>query len=386
MYFHRNNDTIVFVFATGKAGFTAKRYLPGLNYRAGKQTGYSYFAVCHNSIFLAAKFQILHTSKDIKLRLALLPGNLLIVPIEEQGGPSHFRLVLGTGNESQLPWGASFPVLVQIQLSIRVLKPISSHSDIHWNNRSSKYSETSLQRQHLFTKLLPLTWICFCKESFIDRMVCMQERPCFILFSSQNICFGYLLESPQRGDSNKYPKHMLLDVLIQYSCFLHNFSLTVERKFRDSQIFSLTNFVVVSSVGIKKVDCNKLHHLKCDIKRLDTLGIFSVFFFFCFFFCFFFLQRRCRLTPAQHFWKRVFSKLKEPARLERRPMFRRKSSNFIELPPTVSAYAKYSFLNQPSDSCSLMIDIAVHNQKSPYRSTTKWWVTKDLITLWVYMI
>ena len=26
--------------------------------------------------------------------------------------------------------------------------------------------------------------------------------------SSSNICFGYLLESPQRGDSNKYPKHM----------------------------------------------------------------------------------------------------------------------------------------------------------------------------------
>ena len=26
--------------------------------------------------------------------------------------------------------------------------------------------------------------------------------------SSSNICFGYLLELPQRGDSNKYPKHM----------------------------------------------------------------------------------------------------------------------------------------------------------------------------------
>ena len=25
--------------------------------------------------------------------------------------------------------------------------------------------------------------------------------------SSSDICFGYLLESPQRGNSNKYPKH-----------------------------------------------------------------------------------------------------------------------------------------------------------------------------------
>ena len=25
---------------------------------------------------------------------------------------------------------------------------------------------------------------------------------------TSNICFGYLLELPQRGDSNKYPKYM----------------------------------------------------------------------------------------------------------------------------------------------------------------------------------
>ena len=29
--------------------------------------------------------------------------------------------------------------------------------------------------------------------------------------SSSNICFGYLLELPQRGDSNKYPKHMFYE-------------------------------------------------------------------------------------------------------------------------------------------------------------------------------
>ena len=29
--------------------------------------------------------------------------------------------------------------------------------------------------------------------------------------SSSIICFGNLLESPQRGDSNKYPKHMLYE-------------------------------------------------------------------------------------------------------------------------------------------------------------------------------
>ena len=29
--------------------------------------------------------------------------------------------------------------------------------------------------------------------------------------SSSNICFGYLLESPQTGDSNKYSKHMFYE-------------------------------------------------------------------------------------------------------------------------------------------------------------------------------
>ena len=29
--------------------------------------------------------------------------------------------------------------------------------------------------------------------------------------SSSNICFGYLLESPQRGESNKYPKQLFYE-------------------------------------------------------------------------------------------------------------------------------------------------------------------------------
>ena len=80
-----------------------------------------------------------------------------------------------------------------------------------------KYSEPSLQRQHVFPKILPLKWICCCKESLMDRMIC-KKRPCFILISSQHIWFGYLLESPQWSNSNKYAKPMLLEVLMQYSC------------------------------------------------------------------------------------------------------------------------------------------------------------------------
>ena len=33
--------------------------------------------------------------------------------------------------------------------------------------------------------------------------------------SSSKTCFGHLLESPQRGDSNKYPKHMFYEEIIR---------------------------------------------------------------------------------------------------------------------------------------------------------------------------
>ena len=51
-------------------------------------------------------------------------------------------------------------------------------------------------------------------------MICKKDLVLFIF--PHTTCFGYLLEW---GDSNKYPKHMLLEVLMQY--FLHNISLTV---------------------------------------------------------------------------------------------------------------------------------------------------------------
>ena len=38
------------------------------------------------------------------------------------------------------------------------------------------------------------------------------QKHCIIYSSS--ICFGYLLESPQRGDSNKYPKHMFYEDIL----------------------------------------------------------------------------------------------------------------------------------------------------------------------------
>ena len=45
--------------------------------------------------------------------------------------------------------------------------------------KQSTYSEPSKQRQHLFTKLLPLKWICRCNESLMSKMICKKG---FVLF------------------------------------------------------------------------------------------------------------------------------------------------------------------------------------------------------------
>ena len=77
------------------------------------------------------------------------------------------------------------------------------------------------------------------------------------LFTLRNVRCGYLLKSPQLGDSNKYPQLniMFLGIL---NTKLFNFSnnpFILELKIRSIQIVVITSFVIISNVGIKRVDC-----------------------------------------------------------------------------------------------------------------------------------
>ena len=63
-----------------------------------------------------------------------------------------------------------------------------------------------------------------------------------------------MLESPRRGDSNKYPRHMFLEIL---NTILFNFSnnpFHIEIKMRSIQNDGITSFSVISNVDIKRVD------------------------------------------------------------------------------------------------------------------------------------
>ena len=71
-------------------------------------------------------------------------------------------------------------------------------------------SEPSLQRQHLFLKMLPLKWICCCKESLTSKLMCnkiflflLPHRICVL-----DICKNRLTEAILRNMQN-----MFLEVL-----------------------------------------------------------------------------------------------------------------------------------------------------------------------------
>ena len=59
----------------------------------------------------------------------------------------------------------------------------------------------------------------------------------------------------QWGSSNKYPQHMFLGVLNTEFLNSSNYLPHLELRNRSAQIVVVANFVVISSVGIKRFDC-----------------------------------------------------------------------------------------------------------------------------------
>ena len=73
----------------------------------------------------------------------------------------------------------------------------------------------------------------------------MQE---YFIKTSRNICFGYLLESPQRGDSDKYPKHMFYEgIRIKQGFFLYIILSIYNSKF----------IIMATFLGNKCCRCNE---------------------------------------------------------------------------------------------------------------------------------
>ena len=77
----------------------------------------------------------------------------------------------------------------------------------------------------------------------------------FPSFTPRYICRGCLLETPRRGDSNTYPQIMFLGVsntlFLNTSKYLPHLAL----RNRSIQIVDITNFVVLSNLGLKRFNC-----------------------------------------------------------------------------------------------------------------------------------
>ena len=82
----------------------------------------------------------------------------------------------------------------------------------------------------------------------------INDNKLFFPYLLKETCYGYLLELPRRGDSNKY-SHMFLGVLNTIFLNISNYLPHLELKNGSIQIVFKTNFVVISNVGIKRFDC-----------------------------------------------------------------------------------------------------------------------------------
>ena len=70
---------------------------------------------------------------------------------------------------------------------------------------------------------------------------------------SRNICFGYLLESPQRGDFNKYPKHMFYEEIIKQG--LSYILFCPLRILYNSKFITMATFLGTNAVVVTRVHC-----------------------------------------------------------------------------------------------------------------------------------
>ena len=91
------------------------------------------------------------------------------------------------------------------------------------NSYTLRYKGPALQRQHLFPKMLPLKWNC-CRKESLNAAEWYVTKCLFYIYFLREHMFWYLLESPHRGDSIKYPKYTFLEVF--NTIFLHYFWLT----------------------------------------------------------------------------------------------------------------------------------------------------------------
>ena len=106
----------------------------------------------------------------------------------------------------------------------------------------------------------------------MDRMICKKDHDLF-LFSHST----YVLDICEAILTNIQNKCLCKVSNAMYSCIICDRLLPLKRRFRDSQIVIITNFVVVSNVGIKRIVCitvSRINWMYTYILLCNTSPIF----------------------------------------------------------------------------------------------------------------
>ena len=98
----------------------------------------------------------------------------------------------------------------------------------------------------------------------------------YCIKTSSNICFGYLLESPHWGDSNKYPKHMLYEG-IRIKQGLSYVSFSSLRILYNSKFILMTASLWINVVAVTRANCiSGQRVLKPDCAMHMVISAFAV--------------------------------------------------------------------------------------------------------------
>ena len=96
--------------------------------------------------------------------------------------------------------------------------------------------------------VIQTTWLA--QKTSLKRWQLIRNYAVALLFNtSSNIHFGYLLESPQWGNSNKYPKHMVYkEIKLNMAFVAYHYTHSLQQQIHfNSNIFG-NNAVVVTRV------------------------------------------------------------------------------------------------------------------------------------------
>ena len=166
------------------------------------------------------------------------------VPSEESDQPMHPHILI------RVHHNYAVAIIQWITSCHNIYLPITDHiihSTVNPLYTDTRYNDKTRYNDNLNVTKTPLQGDSLWE---ILQDYCMK--------TSSNICFGYMLESPQLGDSNRYPKHMFYEE-ITIKQGLSYISLRPLMILYNSKFILMATTLGTNAVVITRVHCIQSH-------------------------------------------------------------------------------------------------------------------------------